>query len=46
MDYLDTEINDGHYQPGEIIENGRYRVEVDSMGQIKVPAERLWGAQT
>src|ERR1700760_428824 len=23
-----------------------YRIEKDSMGEIKVPAERLWGAQT
>jgi len=25
---------------------GKWRVEFDSMGQVKVPAERLWGAQT
>ena len=23
-----------------------YRIEKDSMGEIAVPAERLWGAQT
>ena len=23
-----------------------YRVEHDSMGEVKVPADRLWGAQT
>ena len=23
-----------------------YRIEHDSMGEIKVPADRLWGAQT
>lgn len=42
----DTQITDGHYQAGEILENGKYRVETDSMGQVKVPNERLWGAQT
>ena len=25
---------------------GRVRVERDSLGQVEVPAERLWGAQT
>ena len=25
---------------------GQYRIETDSMGEMKVPAERLWGAQT
>ena len=23
-----------------------YRIERDSMGEIKVPADKLWGAQT
>ena len=23
-----------------------YRIEHDSMGEMKVPADRLWGAQT
>lgn len=23
-----------------------YRIEKDSMGEIKVPADKLWGAQT
>ena len=23
-----------------------YRIEHDSLGEVKVPAERLWGAQT
>jgi fumarate hydratase, class II len=26
--------------------NGRFRVESDSLGQVNVPADRLWGAQT
>jgi fumarate hydratase class II len=31
---------------GDLVDNGKYRIETDSMGAIKVPAERLWGAQT
>lgn len=42
----DTQITDGQYESGQILEDGKYRVESDSMGQVKVPAERLWGAQT
>jgi len=26
--------------------NGQFRVETDSLGEVKVPADRLWGAQT
>jgi fumarate hydratase, class II len=26
--------------------NGQFRVESDSLGEVKVPADRLWGAQT
>jgi fumarate hydratase class II len=26
--------------------NGEFRVESDSLGEIKVPADRIWGAQT
>ena len=42
----DTQIVNGNYKPGTILEDGKWRVEFDSMGQVKVPAERLWGAQT
>ncbi len=42
----DTQIKDGHYQPGTLLDDGKSRVEFDSMGQVKVPADRLWGAQT
>ncbi|HXP92701.1 MAG TPA: class II fumarate hydratase [Candidatus Binatia bacterium] len=28
------------------MENGKYRVETDSMGAVLVPADHLWGAQT
>ena len=34
------------YKPGAILDSGTWRVEFDSMGQLKVPAEHLWGAQT
>src|ERR1700747_1933938 len=26
--------------------NGQFRVETDSLGEVKVAADRLWGAQT
>ncbi len=42
----DTQIKDGTYEPGILLEDGKWRVEIDSMGQVKVPADRLWGAQT
>jgi fumarate hydratase class II len=42
----DTEIKDGHDAPGAVLEDGKYRVETDSLGEVLVPADRLWGAQT
>jgi fumarate hydratase class II len=42
----DTELVQGQYAPGTLLEDGKWRVEFDSMGQVKVPAGRLWGAQT
>jgi fumarate hydratase, class II len=42
----DTEIKDGHDAPGTLVEDGKYRVETDSLGEVLVPADRLWGAQT
>ncbi len=39
-------IQNGRYKPGELLDSGRSRVEFDSMGQVKVPADKLWGAQT
>jgi hypothetical protein len=42
----DTQIKNGTYKPGTLLDDGKWRVEFDSMGQVKVPAERLWGAQT
>ena len=47
MSYVeDTQIKDGLYKPGTLLDDGEWRVESDSMGQVKVPANRLWGAQT
>ncbi len=47
MSYIeDTQIKDGHFELGELLDHGKFRVESDSMGQVKVPAEKLWGAQT
>jgi len=42
----DTQLKNGTFKPGTILEDGRWRIEFDSMGQVKVPADRLWGAQT
>lgn len=47
MSYVeDTQIKNGAYKPGTLLDDGKWRVEFDSMGQVKVPAGRLWGAQT
>ena len=35
----DTEIKDGHYQPGELVDNNKYRIETDSLVQVQVPAQ-------
>src|SRR6266852_5759348 len=42
----DTELKDGHYAAGALLDGGAYRVETDSLGEVLVPADRLWGAQT
>jgi len=42
----DTELKDGRYPAGALIDGGKYRVETDSLGEVLVPADRLWGAQT
>ena len=39
-------IEDGRCRPGDLLDDGRFRVEFDSMGMVKVPADKLWGAQT
>jgi len=38
--------NDGHYKPGALVDDGKWRVESDSLGHVLVPANRFWGAQT
>lgn len=43
---LEIELPSDNYEDGDLIDGGRFRVESDSMGQVKVPAERLWGSQT
>src|ERR1700678_2266636 len=42
----DTQLTSVNYKPGALLDGGKWRVEFDSMGQVKVPADRLWGAQT
>jgi fumarate hydratase, class II len=44
----DTELKNGHYLAGALVDQdgGKYRVETDSLGEVLVPADRLWGAQT
>src|SRR5262245_20798867 len=44
----DTELKDGHYPAGSMqnVDGAKYRVETDSLGEVLVPADRLWGAQT
>jgi fumarate hydratase, class II len=42
----DTQLKDATYEPGTLVDNGHWRIEFDSMGEVKVPSERLWGAQT
>jgi fumarate hydratase class II len=42
----DTQLKDTSYKPGTLVDDGRWRIEFDSMGQVKVPSNRLWGAQT
>ena len=42
----DTQIKNGTFKPGTVLDEGKWRVEFDSMGQVKVPAGHLWGAQT
>lgn len=42
----DRKIENGNYKAGTLLDDGKWRVEFDSMGEVKVPANRLWGAQT
>lgn len=41
------EVKIGEQQvPGTVVDGGQWRIESDSLGTVKVPAQRLWGAQT
>jgi fumarate hydratase class II len=42
----DTELKSPNEGPGTLLDGSRWRVESDSLGEVKVPADRLWGAQT
>ncbi len=42
----EIELVDKSVAPGTLVDNGQSRVESDSLGLVKVPADRLWGAQT
>jgi fumarate hydratase class II len=42
----DTQLKDAIYTPGALVDGGQWRIEFDSMGQVKVPSDYLWGAQT
>jgi fumarate hydratase class II len=43
----DKEINATNQKKGQLlVERRKYRIETDSMGEVLVPADRLWGAQT
>jgi hypothetical protein len=44
---MKSETQDSHPQEPGTLRNGyRWRVESDSIGEVRVPADRLWGAQT
>ncbi|MGA8058487.1 MAG: hypothetical protein WB999_09600 [Candidatus Binataceae bacterium] len=42
----DTRSKGSREKPGALLNEGRWRVESDSLGEVKVQADRLWGAQT
>ncbi|MFZ1119867.1 MAG: hypothetical protein WAN81_06495 [Candidatus Binataceae bacterium] len=42
----DTRSKGSREKPGALLNEGRWRVESDSLGEVKVQAKRLWGAQT
>ncbi len=39
-------MDDRQEKPGTLLNGERLRIESDSLGEVKVPADRLWGAQT
>src|SRR5882757_1782576 len=42
----DTQLRDAKEKLGTQLNGDRWRVESDSLGEVRVPADRLWGAQT
>jgi fumarate hydratase class II len=42
----DTKLKGTKEKPRALLNGDRWRVESDSLGEVKVPADRLWGAQT
>jgi len=47
MDHSDSEsLADGSRKAGDLVDEGKFRIETDPLGSIKVPANRLWGAET
>lgn len=42
----DARLKGSREKPGALLNEGRWRVESDSLGEVKVQADRLWGAPT
>ena len=40
------ELKDTKHKSAQSLDGGQWRIESDSLGEVKVPADRLWGAQT
>jgi hypothetical protein len=41
-----AELKDTKHKSEQSLDGGEWRIESDSLGEVKVPADRLWGAQT
>jgi fumarate hydratase class II len=41
-----AELKDTKHKSAQSLDGGEWRIESDSLGEVKVPADRLWGAQT
>jgi hypothetical protein len=39
----DTQLKGTEKKPETLLNRDRWRVESDSLGEVKVPADRLWG---
>jgi Lyase len=40
------ELKDTKHKSAQSLDGGQWRIESDFLGEVKVPADRLWGAQT